>query len=205
MADDVLVQAVKGITDLINLPGYINPDFADVKTIMTEMGPALMGSGYGVGENRAVEAVNMAINSPLLQDISIAGAKGVLVNISASKETLTMPEVTDATTKIYQEVHEDANIILGVIFDENLGDELQVTVIATGIRETVEEVEELSDRVQFIHKKREPAVQHLPFRKGEQGMGKGRAVANGMQRSYANNILNEQDYDRPTFLRRNES
>ncbi|MFA7383119.1 MAG: cell division protein FtsZ [Desulfurivibrionaceae bacterium] len=206
MADDVLVQAVKGITDLINLPGYINPDFADVKTIMTEMGPALMGSGYGVGENRAVEAVNMAINSPLLQDISIAGAKGVLVNISASKETLTMPEVTDATTKIYQEVHDDANIILGVIFDENLGDELQVTVIATGIRETVEEVEELSDRVQFIHKKREPATQQLPFRKGEHGMDRGRAVANGISRSFhPHNARNEQDYDRPTFLRRNES
>jgi cell division protein FtsZ len=93
-----------------------------------------------------------------------------------------------------------------VIFDENLGDELQVTVIATGIRDTVEEVEELSDRVQLMQKKREPAAaQPLPFRKGEQGMAAGRAVANGMQRSYANNILNEQDYDRPTFLRRNES
>ena len=117
-----------------------------------------------------------------------------------------MPEVTDATTKIYNEVHDDANIILGVIFDENLGDELQVTVIATGIRETMEEVEELSDRVQFIHKKREPAAQQLPFRKGEQGMDRGRAVANGINRSFHNhNARNEQDYDRPTFLRRNES
>ena len=115
-----------------------------------------------------------------------------------------MPEVTEATTKIYQEVHEDANIILGVIFDENLGDELQVTVIATGIRDTVEEVEEI-DRVRFVTKKREPAAQALPFRKSEQGMAAGRAVANGMNRIYVNNIRNEQDYDRPTFLRRNES
>jgi cell division protein FtsZ len=205
MADDVLVQAVKGITDLINLPGYINPDFADVRAIMNEMGQALMGSGYGIGENRAVEAVNMAINSPLLQDISIAGARGVLVNISASRESLTMPEVTAATTKIYQEVHEDANIILGVIFDENLGDELQVTVIATGIRDAVEEIEELSDRVQLMPKRREPAAQPLPFRRGEPGMAAGRAVANGMQRTYGGKGLNEQDYDRPTFLRRNES
>jgi cell division protein FtsZ len=164
-----------------------------------------MGSGYGIGENRAVEAVNMAINSPLLQDISIAGARGVLVNISASRDSLTMPEVTAATTKIYQEVHDDANIILGVIFDENLGDELQVTVIATGIRDAVEEVEDFSDRVQLIPKRKEPAAQSLPFRNNEQGMAAGRKVANGMQRTYAKNILNEQDYDRPTFLRRNES
>jgi cell division protein FtsZ len=128
-----------------------------------------------------------------------------LVNISASRESLTMPEVTAATTKIYQEVHEDANIILGVIFDENLGDELQVTVIATGIRDAVEEIEELSDRVQLMPKRREPAAQPLPFRRGEPGMAAGRAVANGMQRTYGGKGLNEQDYDRPTFLRRNES
>ncbi|OGR00286.1 MAG: cell division protein FtsZ [Deltaproteobacteria bacterium RIFOXYD12_FULL_55_16] len=206
MADDVLVQAVKGITDLINLPGYINPDFADVKTIMTEMGPALMGSGYGVGENRAVEAVNMAINSPLLQDISIAGAKGVLVNISSSRDSLRMPEVSDVTTKIYQEVHEDANIILGVIFDENLGDELQVTVIATGIRETMDEVEEFTGRIPVIRKTHEPVTPPVQLRKVEQGMGRGRAVANGITRTFSDyNMRNEQKYDRPTFLRRNES
>ncbi len=207
MADDVLVQAVKGITDLINLPGYINPDFADVRAIMNEMGPALMGAGYGVGDNRAVEAVNMAINSPLLQDISIDGARGVLVNISARQDSLTMAEVTEATTKIYEEVHDDANIILGVIFDESLGEELQVTVIATGIRDAIEEVEELPEKVRIVQKKRETTAQQLPFRnRGERsGMEAGAAVVNGMKRSFASNILSDQDYDRPTFLRRNES
>jgi len=205
MADDVLVQAVKGITDLINLPGYINPDFADVRAIMNEMGPALMGAGYGVGENRAVEAVNMAINSPLLQDISIDGARGVLVNISARQESLTMAEVTEATTKIYEEVHEDANIILGVIFDETLGDELQVTVIATGIRDNLEEVEAMPEKIHIMPRKREASAQQLPFRRNERSFSEASAVVNGMRKSYASNILNEQDYDRPTFLRRNES
>jgi cell division protein FtsZ len=205
MADDVLVQAVKGITDLINLPGYINPDFADVKAIMNEMGPALMGAGYGVGENRAVEAVNMAINSPLLQDISIDGARGVLVNISARQDSLTMAEVTEATTKIYEEVHDEANIILGVIFDESLGDELQVTVIATGIRDTIHDIEELPDKAALVAQKKESTVQPLPFRKGEKVLAEGCAVVNGMRKSYASNVLSEQDYERPTFLRRNES
>ncbi|MFZ5776489.1 MAG: cell division protein FtsZ [Thermodesulfobacteriota bacterium] len=202
MADDVLVQAVKGITDLINLPGYINPDFADVKTIMNEMGPALMGAGVGVGENRAVEAVNMAINSPLLQDISIDGARGVLVNISARQDTLTMAEVTEATTKIYEEVHDEANIILGVIFDDNLGEELQVTVIATGIRDAVEEVEDLPERVHILPKKpgRQPSFSRTD------NANVGRAVAaGGSRRGFAGGMLSEQEYDRPTFLRRNES
>ncbi len=135
MADEVLVQAVKGISDLINMPGYINPDFADVRAIMNEMGTALMGAGECVGENRAIEAVNMAISSPLLQDISISGAKGVLVNISASESSLTMAEVNEATTRIYQEADDEAKIILGVMFDESLGEAMRITVIATGIRE----------------------------------------------------------------------
>ena len=205
MADDVLVQAVKGITDLINLPGYINPDFADVKAVMNEMGPALMGAGSGVGDNRAAEAVNMAIASPLLQDISIDGAKGVLVNISARQDTLTMAEVTEATTKIYEEVHDDANIILGVIFDESLGEELQVTVVATGIRDTIEGLEEMPDKVQPLQQKRETTAQTLPFGSRERNVSEGAAVVNGMRKSFSKSILNEQEYDRPTFLRRNES
>ena len=98
MADDILVQAVKGITDTINLPGYINPDFADVKAIMNEMGPALMGAGLGYGDHRGADAVNMAIASPLLQDISIDGARGVLVNISSREDMLSMAEVTEITS-----------------------------------------------------------------------------------------------------------
>ncbi|MFZ5762638.1 MAG: cell division protein FtsZ [Thermodesulfobacteriota bacterium] len=207
MADDVLVQAVKGITDLINLPGYINPDFADVRTVMNEMGPALMGAGQGVGDNRAVEAVNMAIASPLLQDISIDGARGVLVNISARQDTLTMAEVTQATTKIYEEVHEDANIILGVIFDDNLGEELRVTVIATGIR-TVEGVEDVVEKVRPLLPKREAKAQNLPFKGRENGQREAVAanggVAAGCQRRFPS-ILNEDEFDKPTFLRKNES
>lgn len=210
MADDVLVQAVKGITDLINLPGYINPDFADVRAIMNEMGPALMGAGSGVGDNRALEAVTMAIASPLLQDISIDGAKGVLVNISAREDTLTMAEVTEATTKIYQEVHEDANIILGVIFDDNLGEELQVTVIATGIRDAVDGLDEISDKVTPLVQRRDTAAPKLPFAQRKHGVVKESSVmaANGgSQRPpyVQSNMLNEDDFDRPTFLRKNES
>jgi len=204
MADDVLVQAVKGITDLINLPGYINPDFADVRTVMNEMGPALMGAGQGVGENRAIEAVNMAIASPLLQDISIDGAKGVLVNISARQDTLTMAEVTQATTKIYEEVHEDANIILGVIFDDNLGDELRVTVIATGIR-AVEELEEVSDKIRPLPlgSKRELTAQKLPLT-GKNGGCVREAAGQGGRKPFPDRIF-EDDFERPTFLRKNES
>jgi cell division protein FtsZ len=130
--DDVLLYAVKGISDLIVHPGYINVDFADVKTVMAEMGLALMGTGVGRGENRAAQAAQQAISSPLLEDISIHGARAALVNITAS-EDLGMHEFEEASSIIQKEVDEDANIILGIAIDENLGDEIRVTVIATGI------------------------------------------------------------------------
>lgn len=208
MADDVLVQAVKGITDLINLPGYINPDFADVRTVMNEMGPALMGAGVGVGEKRAADAVSMAVASPLLQDISIDGARGVLVNISAKQDTLTMAEVTEATSKIYEEVHDDANIILGVIFDETLEDELRVTVIATGIKEE-EEMESLPEKVtQLVSKsEKEPSQNALPFGESDRS---GESVntslpSSGRKKRYTFNVLDEELLDEPTFIRRNEN
>ena len=135
MVDDVLVKAIKGITDLINMEGYINPDFADVCAVMNEMGTALMGSGSSVGDNRAKEAVKQAIESPLLKDVSIQGARGVLVNMTARQDSLAMHEVTEVTSRIQNEVHDEANIIMGVIFDENAGDEMRVTVVATGIKE----------------------------------------------------------------------
>ncbi len=130
--DDVLLYAVKGISDLIVHPGYINVDFADVKTVMAEMGLALMGTGVGRGENRAAQAAQQAISSPLLEDISIHGARAALVNITAG-EDLGMHEFEEASSIIQKEVDEDANIILGISIDENLGDEIRVTVIATGI------------------------------------------------------------------------
>jgi cell division protein FtsZ len=131
-ADDVLLYAVKGISDLITIPGLINLDFADVRTIMAEMGVALMGTGLASGENRALEAAQKAISSPLLEDITIAGARAVLMNITASS-TLGFEEVTEASSLIQKEVHEEANIIWGTAIDESMGDELRITVIATGI------------------------------------------------------------------------
>ena len=131
-ADEVLLHSVKGITDLIMMPGLINLDFADVKTIMSKAGMAIMGIGIASGENRALEAAQRAISHPLLEDISIAGAKGVLMNITSNTD-LTMEEMTEASDRIYNEVGEDADIIWGTAVDDSIGDEMRVTVIATGI------------------------------------------------------------------------
>jgi cell division protein FtsZ len=133
-ADDILLQAVRGISDLVTVHGLINLDFADVRTIMAEMGMAIMGSGVASGENRAVEAAQKAISSPLLEDLSIRGARGVLINITGSPD-LALHEVNDAATLIQEEAHEDANIIFGAVIDEAMGEELRVTVIATGFGE----------------------------------------------------------------------
>jgi cell division protein FtsZ len=138
-ADDVLLYAVKGISDLIVAPGLIVLDFADVKTIMAEMGVALMGTGTASGENRALEAAQRAISSPLLEDISIAGARALLLNITASSN-LGFEEVIEASTLIRKEVHEEANIIWGTAIDDSMGDELRVTVVATGINPKEERV-----------------------------------------------------------------
>ena len=132
MADDVLLYAVKGIADLITVPGFINLDFADVKRVMEQMGTAIMGTGMAKGENRAVEAAQAAINSPLLEDISIDEARGVLINITGSTK-MTMDEVTDASTFVKDEVHKSAEIIWGMVFDDTMDDEMRITVIATGI------------------------------------------------------------------------
>ncbi|MDX1385940.1 MAG: cell division protein FtsZ [bacterium] len=131
MADEVLLQAVKGISDLITIPGLINLDFADVRTIMGEMGMALMGSGIGEGDNRAMEAAQKAISSPLLENVSINGATGIIINISGPSD-MTLFEVNEASKMVQQEAHEEANIIFGAVIDEKLKDGLRVTVIATG-------------------------------------------------------------------------
>jgi len=138
-ADDILLQAVRGISDLITVHGLINLDFADVRTIMAEMGMAMMGAGSANGENRAVEAAQKAIASPLLEDISIHGAKGVLINITGSHD-LSLHEVNEAATLIQEEAHEDANIIFGAVIDEQMGDEIRITVIATGFGDVQREV-----------------------------------------------------------------
>ena len=131
-ADEILLHSVKGITDLILMPGLVNLDFADVKTTMSKAGMAIMGIGVASGENRAVEAAEHAISHPLLEDLSISGARGVLMNITSTSE-LTMEEMTEASERIYSEVGDDADIIWGAVIDDSLGDEMRVTVIATGI------------------------------------------------------------------------
>ncbi len=136
-ADDILLQAVRGISDLIMTPGLINLDFADVRTVMAEMGLALMGAATASGENRAIEAAQKAISSPLLEDISIHGARGLLINITGGPD-LGLHEVNEAATMIQEEAHDDANIIFGAVIDERMKDEIRVTVIATGFGEKEE-------------------------------------------------------------------
>lgn len=133
-ADDVLRQAVQGISDLIITEGLINVDFADVRTVMSNRGMAMMGIGLAEGERRASEAAHAAISSPLLEEIDISGAMGVLVNISGSSN-MTMEEFEEASTIIHEKVHEDANIIVGLVIDEELGDKIKITAIATGFGE----------------------------------------------------------------------
>jgi cell division protein FtsZ len=133
-ADEVLLQAVRGISDLIITPGLINLDFADVRTVMAEMGLALMGASTATGENRAIEAAQRAISSPLLEDISIQGARGVLINITGGPD-LCLHEVNEAASMIQEEAHDEANIIFGAVIDETMLDEIRITVIATGFGE----------------------------------------------------------------------
>ncbi len=142
-ADDVLLQAVRGISDLIITPGLINLDFADVRTVMAEMGLALMGAASASGENRAIEAAQKAISSPLLEDMSIQGARGVLINITGGPD-LCLHEVNEAASMIQEEADEDANIIFGAVIDDDIKDEIRLTVIATGFGEDKEEVKPVS-------------------------------------------------------------
>src|SRR5262247_3124742 len=133
IADDILRQAVQGISDIITIPGIINRDFADVKTIMQGMGYAVMGTATGKGQHRATEAAQSAIASPLLEAGAIDGARGILINITGSS-SLKLAEVNEASTIIQSAAHEDANIIFGAVLDETMKDEVKITVIATGFR-----------------------------------------------------------------------
>ncbi|MCM0605021.1 MAG: cell division protein FtsZ [Xanthomonadaceae bacterium] len=143
-ADEVLLNAVQGISDLINHTGLVNSDFADVRTIMQNKGLALMGIGYGDGEHRSVEAATNAISSPLLEDISIHGATGIIINITGSSN-LSIHEVNEATTLIMEAAHEDAEIIFGTVIDETMNDKVKVTVIATGLGTESIQVRESSE------------------------------------------------------------
>jgi cell division protein FtsZ len=131
VADDVLRQAVQGISDIITIPGQINLDFADVRAVMKDMGQAVMGTGLGEGENRAVDAAQRAISNPLLEDSSIEGAKGVIVNITGGGD-LSLAEASEATSLITKVADPEANVIYGIVTDESMGQAVKVTVIATG-------------------------------------------------------------------------
>ncbi len=139
VADDVLRQAVQGISDLITVPGLINLDFADVRAIMEGMGLALMGVGRASGERRAVEATQQAISSPLLEEATIEGAKGVLINITGGRD-LTLYEVNEASSIIREAADEEANIIFGAVIDNNMTDEMKITVIATGFDKDIADI-----------------------------------------------------------------
>jgi cell division protein FtsZ len=130
-ADEVLLNAVQSISDLINISGHINLDFADVRTVMTDRGLALMGTGIADGENRAVTAAHMAISSPLLEDVSIKGATGIIINITGP-ESLTLHEIHEAVSLVTEEADPDAEVIFGSVFNDAIGDSVKVTVIATG-------------------------------------------------------------------------
>ncbi|HAY21747.1 cell division protein FtsZ [Desulfobacca acetoxidans] len=212
LANEVLVYAVKGISDLIMVTGHINVDFADVRTIMGEMGMALMGTGISSGNNRAVEAAQKAISSPLLEDLSIRGARGILINITSGME-ISLDELKDAAALIQEEAHDEANIIWGWVVDENLGDEVRVTVIGTGIgkKPDIEETTRLAKKVMV-----EPEELDVPtiIRKGaEQIQTPDRARTDSKKRSRLEllhskkNIVHpdlhyeEDELDIPTFLR----
>jgi cell division protein FtsZ len=164
LADAVLLNAVRGISDLITVHGLINLDFADVRTVMNESGVAMMGTGIGKGDNRSVDAAQLAISSPLLEDVSIDGARGVLINITGGSE-MTLFEVNEASMLVQEAAHEDANIIFGAVVDDEVPEgEIRVTVIATGLDQQQHRVRPggrspsappgrdlLSDQVQIEH------------------------------------------------------
>jgi cell division protein FtsZ len=159
-ADEILFHAAKGISDIIVGHGIINLDFADVRTIMSETGMALMGTGISAGENRSVEAAQKAISSPLLEDITIKGARGLLINITGG-ENMTLNEINEATTLIQKEAHDDANIIWGMVIDPAIKDEIRVTVIATGFGKVEEKSASRLKKVAPITFNREP-VKDIP-------------------------------------------
>ena len=203
-ANEVLYNATRGIAELITIPGLINVDFADVRTIMREMGDALMGSGVATGENRAIEAAHAAISSPLLEGVSISGALGVLVNVTGGA-TMSLVEVDESVSVIHEAAGEEANVIMGAVIDENLGDEMMVTVIATGFnkrgvggvrvaKQTAKVIDRIPAGLHDLQKLDEPAFMRKgiditlnPFKQEESELPKA-----------ADNV----DIEKPAFLRK---
>jgi cell division protein FtsZ len=199
IADDILRQAVQGISDIITIPGIINRDFADVKTIMSGQGYAVMGTAIANGPNRAVEAATRAINSPLLEDNCIQGAQGILINITGST-TLSLQEVHEASSVIQKAAHENANIIFGAVMDDNMKESVKITVIAAGFREVAAK-KSGGSRPSYVPKtwkatREEPA----PANVAPQQTNVVQQVARNV-----NEVMHDvqaDDLDVPTFLRR---
>lgn len=195
-ADDILYQAVKGISDLITIPGLINLDFADVKSVMSEMGLALMGTGSASGENRAVEAAQKAISSPLLEDNTIQGARGVLLNITGGPD-MTLFEINEASSLIQAEAHEEANIIFGTVVDETMEDEIRITVIATGFEDVGKKRQGLSNLASFSANRNKDISVPAFMRKNSAGGGDINIIRMGLI-----DDTEDPDLEIPTFLRR---
>ena len=202
-ADEVLLHAVRGITDLIIMPGLVNLDFSDIRTTMAKAGLAIMGTGIASGENRAMEAAERAISHPLLEDVSIAGARGVLMNVTCGPD-LTMTEMTEASDRIHSEAGEEAEIIWGAVIDDSVGDELRVTVIGTGIGSKDKDEK---DKVRFSGKVRDVTAADLTravdldeptFIRHEKAVGES---GGAHYRGYRGIILDD-DLEIPTFMRR---
>lgn len=215
-ADEVLHQAVKGISDLINVRGLVNLDFADVRTVMSNKGLALMGTGVAKGENRAIEAARMAISSPLLEDVSINGATGIIINITGGAD-LTLFEVNEASSLITEEADENAEIIFGAVIDDNLKDEVRVTVIATGFNPVVqmavshEEVkieapmpENIEPQMPVVQMAEEAASQNIvnPAQQKKEPTSGDIKSARQIAREIGRRFFETEEYDIPTFLRR---
>ena len=204
-ADEILLHSVKGITDLIMMPGVVNLDFADVRTTMSKAGMALMGIGISTGENRGVEAAENAISHPLLEDIPIKGAKGVLMNITAASD-MEFEEVAEASEFIHSEVGEDAEIFWGTSVDDSLGDEMRVTVIATGIGKEPEieaEVEQpLRGKIRDITPEDMDKIidyDEPTFIRQKKAVGES---SGAYYRGNSGVIIDDSELDVPTFLRR---
>jgi cell division protein FtsZ len=204
-ADEILLHSVKGITDLIMMPGVVNLDFADVRTTMSKAGLALMGIGISSGENRAVEAAERAISHPLLEDISIKGARGVLMNITASSD-MEFEEVAEASEYIHNEVGEDAEIFWGTSVDDGLGDEMRVTVIATGIGKETDTVEQISEPLRGKVRDIMPGdlekivdYDEPTFIRHKKAVGES---SRAIYRGTSGMIVSDSELDVPTFLRR---
>ncbi|MBI2877493.1 MAG: cell division protein FtsZ [Candidatus Tectomicrobia bacterium] len=196
IADDILKQAVQGISDLIKVPGLVNRDFADVKTVMSDGGLALMGTATAEGENRAIEAAQKAISSPLLEESSIDGATGVLINITGGPD-LTLYEINEAISLIQENVHEDAHIFFGSVINEEMSDEVRVTVIATGFGPNKKISEESAKKLRAVQQR---AELETPYYVRLNGSGHKKAPGSRSRSEFPS--YDDGELEIPAFLRR---